>query len=169
MSRIAKFPKDVPYYVFNQSPQGDWQPVLQHDAITFAVNVQADNAEQANRIAEKIGVYFDGVKNEIDCPCCGDRWSRVKDSSYYYTHSLYPLFWSTVARLDNPQWYVSNRVLPDSVRTILMEQEFHLTVVTSGRIYLRNVLTAEYKILPFTKYKVSPVWIRPEISDPSNW
>ena len=24
-------------------------------------------------------VYFDGVEKEIDCSCCGDRWSRLDD------------------------------------------------------------------------------------------
>ena len=24
-------------------------------------------------------VYFDGVEKEIDCPCCGDRWSRLNE------------------------------------------------------------------------------------------
>ena len=24
-------------------------------------------------------IYFDGVENGIDCPCCGDRWSRFDE------------------------------------------------------------------------------------------
>ena len=24
-------------------------------------------------------VYFDGVEEGLDCPCCGDRWSRLGD------------------------------------------------------------------------------------------
>lgn len=24
-------------------------------------------------------VYFDGVEEGIDCPCCGDRWSRLNE------------------------------------------------------------------------------------------
>jgi hypothetical protein len=26
--------------------------------------------------AEMIGIYFDGVDQNIDCSCCGDRWSQ---------------------------------------------------------------------------------------------
>ena len=34
-------------------------------------------------------VYFDGVKKGLDCPCCGDRWSRLdewdeKEKIYIY-------------------------------------------------------------------------------------
>ena len=34
-------------------------------------------------------VYFDGVEKEIDCPCCGNRWSRLdewdtKEKIYIY-------------------------------------------------------------------------------------
>lgn len=27
------------------------------------------------------GVYFDGVENDIDCDCCGDRWRRLYEDS----------------------------------------------------------------------------------------
>lgn len=40
------------------------------------VIIEADNAEQANYKAEQVGIYFDGVENDIDCDCCGDRWNR---------------------------------------------------------------------------------------------
>ena len=34
-------------------------------------------------------VYFDGVEEGLDCPCCGDRWSRLdewdeKEKIYIY-------------------------------------------------------------------------------------
>ena len=40
------------------------------------VVVEAENASDANDRAENFGLYFDGCRNGLDCPCCGDRWSR---------------------------------------------------------------------------------------------
>lgn len=38
--------------------------------------IEADTPEEADSIAETVGIYFDGCKADIDCPCCGDRWTR---------------------------------------------------------------------------------------------
>ena len=46
---------------------------------TPLVFVQADNAADANDIAQDNGIYFNGVADGIDCDCCGDRWLRVCD------------------------------------------------------------------------------------------
>ena len=44
------------------------------------VVVKADDADQANQIAQDQGpVYFDGVADGRDCDCCGDRWYPVHD------------------------------------------------------------------------------------------
>ena len=58
---------------------------------TPLIFVQADNAADANRIAQDHGVYFNGVADGLDCDCCGDRWFPVSDddaqdqpSSYGY-------------------------------------------------------------------------------------
>lgn len=48
--------------------------------ISEHVLIEATTAEEANEIAMHIGIYFDGVDKEIDCECCGDRWTRVKES-----------------------------------------------------------------------------------------
>jgi hypothetical protein len=40
------------------------------------VYVQAQDAEIACVIAQRHGVYFDGIDAGDDCSCCGDRWSR---------------------------------------------------------------------------------------------
>src|SRR5574343_1142735 len=45
--------------------------------VTQYVIVEADSADDANDRAEQVGVYFDGVQNEMDCECCGDRWYRA--------------------------------------------------------------------------------------------
>ena len=41
------------------------------------VVVEADNSEEADSIAEKNGLYFDGCEKGADCDCCGDRWRRA--------------------------------------------------------------------------------------------
>ena len=46
---------------------------------TPLVFVQADNAADANRVAQDHGVYFNGVADGVDCDCCGDRWYPVSD------------------------------------------------------------------------------------------
>jgi hypothetical protein len=45
------------------------------------ITVKGENAEEANKLAEEQGVYFDGVINGSDCSCCGDRWSRAIDET----------------------------------------------------------------------------------------
>lgn len=42
--------------------------------ITHHVVIEADSADDANKRAEAIGLYFDGCDAGIDCGCCGDRW-----------------------------------------------------------------------------------------------
>lgn len=39
---------------------------------TFVI-VEADDFEEANYRAGRIGLYFDG---QGDCPCCGNRWGK---------------------------------------------------------------------------------------------
>ena len=44
------------------------------------VIIEADSAEQANSIADNNDLYFDGIGDGRDCPCCGDRWHSVDKS-----------------------------------------------------------------------------------------
>lgn len=39
--------------------------------------VEADSPQEADQLAQRHGVYFDGVDLGLDCECCGDRWSRA--------------------------------------------------------------------------------------------
>ena len=50
-----------------------------NDSLCPKVYITAKNAEEANKKAESIGIYFDGVSDDIDCPCCGDRWYPVNE------------------------------------------------------------------------------------------
>lgn len=44
------------------------------------VIIEADNADEANRIAEDHDIYFNGCMTGMDCSCCGDRWYPCDDS-----------------------------------------------------------------------------------------
>ena len=50
-----------------------------NDEVSVVVYIYANNANEANAKAELVGIYFDGCEKGIDCPCCGDRWSRSED------------------------------------------------------------------------------------------
>lgn len=45
----------------------------------YLIVVEAADSDEANLIACENGVYFDGVSNDMDCPCCGDRWHPCYD------------------------------------------------------------------------------------------
>jgi hypothetical protein len=62
------------FFHFNQNNSGGNFVFDEQRGIGHHVIVEADNYKQANRIAEDIGLYFDGCADDIDCPCCGDRW-----------------------------------------------------------------------------------------------
>jgi hypothetical protein len=52
--------------------------------------IEAPNYVVANEIAEKNGVYWNGVRDGKDCPCCGDRWSS-HDDEYYARFKIDPI------------------------------------------------------------------------------
>lgn len=46
----------------------------------FSIFIEADSEKEAIEIAEKdTQIYFDGCSRNIDCNCCGDRWSTYCD------------------------------------------------------------------------------------------
>jgi hypothetical protein len=67
----------MPFFTFGQNNSGG--SFVTNDSVAEYVIVEADNADAANSIANDIGIYFNGVKDGIDCDCCGDRWYRVDD------------------------------------------------------------------------------------------
>lgn len=65
----------VKYYLFKQNNSGG--RFIEDYMVAPFVAIEANSASLANTLAEKNGIYFDGVKNGIDCPCCGDRWLKI--------------------------------------------------------------------------------------------
>ncbi len=63
------------YFTFRQNNSGGSFDVDENVGVT--VVIQAKDARDANRRAEKIGIYFGG---RGDCPCCGDRWYSLSET-----------------------------------------------------------------------------------------
>jgi hypothetical protein len=60
------------FYRFHQNNSGgSW---IENDNVSMTVHIEANSASEANDIAKTKGIYFDGVSDDIDCGCCGDRW-----------------------------------------------------------------------------------------------
>lgn len=71
------------YYTFSQNNSGGFFRGPQ-----YAI-VKANSADEANEKAESYGIYFDGVRKEIDCECCGDRWYKVYDDEGTEVPTIY--------------------------------------------------------------------------------
>ena len=67
------------FYLFAQNNSGG--SFHRTEKLAEYVYIEAADADEANRIAESVGIYFDGVQDGVDCGCCGDRWSRAYDES----------------------------------------------------------------------------------------
>lgn len=67
------------FYHFDQNNSGGSFSFDGNEGITHHVVIEADNASDANTIAEEIGIYFNGCSTGLDCDCCGDRWYEVQE------------------------------------------------------------------------------------------
>lgn len=75
--REAGVPDAVPFfYSYYQNNSGGRLIENADKGIGHLVIVEAYSADDADRRAEQIGLYFDG---RGDCNCCGDRWSNAWD------------------------------------------------------------------------------------------
>lgn len=67
------------FYKFGQNNSGGSFDYDGERGISHIVFIEADSAEEANRRAESIGIYFYGAETGADCDCCGDRWYEADD------------------------------------------------------------------------------------------
>lgn len=65
------------FYKFTQNNSGGYFKFDEN--VSHYVIIEAKNTKEANKIAENIGIYFDGCSIVLDCYCCGDRWSSLWD------------------------------------------------------------------------------------------
>jgi hypothetical protein len=77
------------FYTFNQNNSGGSFKNSDTEGIAEYVIIEALDAANANSTAEKIGIYFNGCENGMDCHCCGDRWYETSESDGYKVPSIY--------------------------------------------------------------------------------
>ena len=63
------------FYTYSQNNSGG--SFIVDDTVCQYVIIEADDYALANDLAEYKGIYFNGCDDDIDCPCCGDRWYTV--------------------------------------------------------------------------------------------
>ena len=64
------------FFEFGQNNPGGVFHIEDERGIGPRVWIEAYSADEANQLAESMGIYFDGVYKHSDCSCCGDRWYR---------------------------------------------------------------------------------------------
>lgn len=75
------------FYTYYQNNSGSrW---TNDDNVNQYVIIEAESAELADKKAETIGIYFEGVNRGYDCECCGDRWYRARDKKGSKTPTVY--------------------------------------------------------------------------------
>ena len=62
------------WYEFTQNNSGG--SFVVDDKVCHRIYIEAENFKEAVAIAESLGCYWNGCAKGIDCPCCGDRWSK---------------------------------------------------------------------------------------------
>lgn len=68
----------MPFFTYRQNNSGsEW---VINDALSHIVIIEATSAAQADELAIRKGIYFDGVSRSRDCKCCGDRWNQASDA-----------------------------------------------------------------------------------------
>lgn len=65
------------FYEYSQNNSGG--SFVVNDEVCHRLFIEAESADEANRKAEQLGCYWDGVEKGRDCPCCGDRWYSAWD------------------------------------------------------------------------------------------
>lgn len=66
------------FYLYTQNNSGG--SFIEDGRVSHYVWIEADSEEAADSKAESIGIYFNGVEDDRDCACCGDRWYGCRDS-----------------------------------------------------------------------------------------
>lgn len=69
------------FFRYRQNNSGGSFVTDHGSGISQEVYVEADTPYEADDIAERIGIYFDGFG---DCSCCGNRWYRADDYDVAY-------------------------------------------------------------------------------------
>lgn len=58
------------FYEYKQNNSGGYFHI--NNKVCGTIFIEADSSDEANRIAEQLGCYWDGCDKGLDCTCCGD-------------------------------------------------------------------------------------------------
>ena len=64
------------FFTFDQNNSFGTFKYDKEKGITRTVIIEAVDVDDSVNRAENIGLYFEGISDGIDCPCCGDRWRK---------------------------------------------------------------------------------------------
>jgi hypothetical protein len=67
------------FFTYRQNNTGGSFEYNAEQGISTSVIIEAESADKANEKAEAIGLYWNGVDDQSDCECCGDRWYPTSD------------------------------------------------------------------------------------------
>jgi hypothetical protein len=116
------------WFLFDQNNSGG--KLVVNDKVCHRLFIEAENESEAISIAEGLGVYFNGVEDGYDCPCCGDRWYRAEEVEF-------PLAFGKEIVFKNPVEYAQH-----------LAKEYSLTRyknMVDGRIFYQNGILEEVK------------------------
>jgi len=76
---VINYKEDIDMQWFEFLQNNSYGVFKVDDKVCHDVFIEAKNYKKARKKALSLGVYFNGVREGIDCPCCGDRWSDYAD------------------------------------------------------------------------------------------
>lgn len=115
------------FFTFSQNNSGGSFDTDKERGITHFVIIEATDADDANRRAERIGLYFDG---EGDCPCCGNRWY---DAGFDEAGDKVPTIYSKPAVYESPT--TERRTLLSSMLLATMKTFTQISRILESRAW----------------------------------
>lgn len=90
-AEVEKELQQYKFYTYRQNNSGGNFDHKPSQGISVFVIIQATDLRDADTRAQRAGLYFNGVDNDQDCSCCGDRWYGAAG---YDQHDV-PMVYST--------------------------------------------------------------------------
>lgn len=108
------------WYKYSQNNSGGYFEIDEN--LDRCVFIEETSIENANKKAENIGIYFDGVQKDLDCKCCGDRWHPVVEFDSFEENEI-------VTLLNNTKFHFQNGYIA-SIKAEFMKNEKKGTLKT---------------------------------------
>lgn len=127
------------YFEFSQNNSGG--SFVEDENLGEYVLIEAEDLDKAIEIAEEIGIYFNGVTDERDCPCCGDRWYYPDEITLPYDISKASLYC----------------YMPVQVKVLQTIEEYCQFLIDRGRVFTELVV--------LHKLNSKPVQFKTQVTD----